>query len=912
MRKFLVVACCVAVSALLHGQEPQPTASDPQTPTFRTGVDVVAVDVAVTDGAGRPVADLRPPDFAVRIDGETRRVVSAELVRIDVEAAKRQAADPFDPVFTTNQTPPNGRMIMVAVDQLHIRTGAARSLLQAAGRFVDSLSPADRVGFIAFPAPGPMVDFTDNRFRLKQAMQLVVGSQVKEFTRFNIGMREAIDITIRSDQRVFATVVARECRVLRGQELAECEQEVSDQCDQMTDRLREDRDASLNALRDILAEMARIEGPKTLVLMSEGLILNTQSDLDDIVRLAGLGRVTVDVMLMDVTPDATIAVQGATDREDRQLEEEGLGDLASATRGSLFHMAGTGDNIFERIASETSAFYMLGVEEAPGDRDGKRHRIDVQVLRRNVTLHSRRAFVLSSARESKRTPEEAVVDTLRSPFAVAELPLRATTFVTQDTNSDKVRLIVAAEVGAPGATPAEYTIGAAVFDNDGKTIVGFTERKVLARTDARPNAPLEYVTAVLVDPGIYAVRLAVIDGDGRRGSVIRAVSAWQMRKQEFAFGDLFVGTLPDDGMKVKAGVEPNVDSGALAAFLELYTTAPDTFGRTEVSFEIASDQDGPALATTRAVLVGDAAAMTRTAQGAVEAALLPPGRYIARARITREGKPAGVLTRPFVLGTLKPGSIVTTGAVDFGNIAKFDRGAVIAPTTLNGLLDAVAARGPAVKAAVTEARAGHYGPAALEALTAGDQTVAQFIRGLDLYLKGQLDQAATQLNLAAGPRREFFPAGFLLGAAFAEAGRDQDAAGVWQMALGSDSRPSFAYTLFADARFRAGQPDAIVGVLKPAHERAPADDQIARRLGLAYVVTGRYADAVPVLDGYLTRNASDQDVLFAALFAHYETHTRQKTLPTEADRVTLKRYAAAYKGPQQGLVVRYLQSLSLQ
>ena len=438
MRKFLVVACCVAASALLHGQEPQPPASDPQTPTFRTGVDVVAVDVAVTDGAGRPVADLRPPDFAVRIDGETRRVVSAELVRIDVEAAKRQAADPFDPVFTTNQTPPNGRMIMVAVDQLHIRTGAARSLLQAAGRFVDSLSPADRVGFIAFPAPGPMVDFTDNRFRLKQAMQLVVGSQVKEFTRFNIGMREAIDITIRSDQRVFATVVARECRVLRGQELAECEQEVSDQCDQMTDRLREDRDASLNALRDILAEMARIEGPKTLVLMSEGLILNTQSDLDDIVRLAGLGRVTVDVMLMDVTPDATVAVQGATDREDRQLEEEGLGDLASATRGSLFHMAGTGDNIFERIASETSAFYMLGVEEAPGDRDGRRHRIDVQVLRRNVTLHSRRAFVLSSAREAKRTPEEAVVDTLRSPFAVAELPLRATTFVTQDTNSDKV------------------------------------------------------------------------------------------------------------------------------------------------------------------------------------------------------------------------------------------------------------------------------------------------------------------------------------------------------------------------------------------------------------------------------------------------------------------------------------------
>ena len=40
------------------------------------------------------------------------------------------------------------------------------------------------------------------------------------------------------------------------------------------------------------------------------------------------------------------------------------------------------------------------------------------------------------------------------------------------------------------------------------------------------------------------------------------------------------------------------------------------------------------------------------------------------------------------------------------------------------------------------------------------------------------------LALAAGPRREFFPAAFYLGAAFAAAGRDRDAAGIWQLPLG--------------------------------------------------------------------------------------------------------------------------------
>jgi tetratricopeptide (TPR) repeat protein len=178
-------------------------------------------------------------------------------------------------------------------------------------------------------------------------------------------------------------------------------------------------------------------------------------------------------------------------------------------------------------------------------------------------------------------------------------------------------------------------------------------------------------------------------------------------------------------------------------------------------------------------------------------------------------------------------------------------------------------------------------------------------------MKGQLDQAATQLHLAAGPRREFFPAALYLGAAYAEAGKDQEAAGVWQLALGSEPRPGAAYTLLADARFRSGQPQAVIDILKPAYDRDADDAQISRRLGFAYVVTGRFADAVPVLDRYLTRNAADQDALFAAVLSQYEMHTRAKTLATEADRAKLKRYASAYKGPQQALVARYLQSLSV-
>ena len=66
------------------------------------------------------------PDFVVKIDGQPRRVVSADHVRIDIEAAKREAANPFETLFTTNLKPPNGRMFVIAVDQARdsVRRGA--------------------------------------------------------------------------------------------------------------------------------------------------------------------------------------------------------------------------------------------------------------------------------------------------------------------------------------------------------------------------------------------------------------------------------------------------------------------------------------------------------------------------------------------------------------------------------------------------------------------------------------------------------------------------------------------------------------------------------------------------------------------------------------------------------------------
>ena len=938
--KFLLAALLsVAATAVVAGQsaqtaqtpQPAPTSQTPQTPqpsqpaqtpepvqgpTFRTGVDLVAIDVAVVDRNGRPVEDLRAPDFAVKIDGEVRRVVSAELIKVDVEAAKRQVADKSETFYTSNLTPPNGRQIILAVDQINIRPGSLRPIMAAAQRFVDRLSPLDQIAFITFPEPGPRVSFTSDKLRLKLAMQGLIGNQPRTTSgQYNIGVSEAIAIEEKRDQLTLAAVMNRECRSTDPMQRAQCERDIVSESSQIARNIREDADQSMIGLRNILERLSYIDGPKSLILISEGLAIEDTSELRSIVQLAGMARTSINVMLIDLQRgDVTIAEQPPTELQDRRIQVTGLEALATMSRGSLFHIAGTGEPIFDRLASEISAMYILGVEQRPSDSKGERHRIDVEVRRQNVTIRSRQAFVTSPTFKGKRTAEDNLRDALSSPFPVSGLPVRVTTFAQQDPASQKVRLTVSAQIGAAGTKPSAYTVGYIVINDANEMAGSLLTKATLSPGAGSPNEPLHFVSGVMLEPGIYSLRFGVVDEEGRRGSVVRDVNAWKMAGEPLAMGDLIIGSLPATGQGIRAEVEPYVLDDRLAAYIELYSNAESTWSNAKVTFEIADNQDAPALASLPVQLVPGKQPTWRVASGILPAQALPPGRYVARAQITRDGTAVGVLVRPFVLEraagarTVAPGAVAAASLSFASSLPKFDAAGATKGELLTQMLDMVEKRSPTLKDSMVEARAGRYGPAALEALTAGDQSVAAFLRGLDLFGKGQLDQAATQLQLAAGPRRDFFPAAFYLGAIYASVGRDRDAAGVWQMALGAEPRPAVVYTMVADARLRDGQPGSAIEILKPAYERDPANDEVGRRLAIAYAMTGRFAEALPAADKYLERHPTDQDMLLAAITSQYELFRSGQVL-SNVDRAKMRKYSLAYKGADRALIDKYVTTM---
>ena len=55
-------------------------AQTPQAPVFRTGIDIVRVEVQVVGKDTLPIINLNPTQFEVKIDGRTRRVRTLDFI----------------------------------------------------------------------------------------------------------------------------------------------------------------------------------------------------------------------------------------------------------------------------------------------------------------------------------------------------------------------------------------------------------------------------------------------------------------------------------------------------------------------------------------------------------------------------------------------------------------------------------------------------------------------------------------------------------------------------------------------------------------------------------------------------------------------------------------------------------------
>jgi VWFA-related protein len=374
-----------------------------QRPTFRSGIDVVGVEVQVVDRDGKPMPTLGLADFEVRIDGHKRPVVSADLVSFDTAAtAKAKGAPPTLADLIRTRDP---RLFILAVDEISLRAGDGMVMREAARHFVEKLDPSDYVGVYRFPIVESVLTLSRDRADIRRALEKVGGAYAPMRGQYHLLPSEVVDIT-GADRDTFAQVVRRECQ--NGDPT--CPMGIHGEASVLAAYAEGEAAGRVLGLRVLLEALSDRPERKTLVILSGGLMdadratgrPDIRSMLFHIGREAALANTSVHILHLDSRVFGDLSESSryqpavgdppleARASRDADLFANGLERFADAAGGGYVRVkAGTPDYGFDRVLREASAYYLIGIEPEDRDRNGWLHVLRVSVKAKVATVRAR-------------------------------------------------------------------------------------------------------------------------------------------------------------------------------------------------------------------------------------------------------------------------------------------------------------------------------------------------------------------------------------------------------------------------------------------------------------------------------------------------------------------------------------------
>jgi hypothetical protein len=366
---------------------------------------------------------------------------------------------------------------------------------------IERLSPADAVGLVEIP--GTAIDVTRDHAAVIDALKRFRGrapGEAEERTRRN---------NLPAPPGAAANALG-----------------------QLNDRA--DAQRTLLDLATLIRGMAAVRAPRSVILISGGLASDQEvlAHYKELQRAASESRtVLYTVLLEQVGPEVS---RGETrpDAADNPAKTEGLATIAAMTGGMFFNVAGTATGVFDRIQSEVTSSYQLAIESSPADADGKEHDVKVKVTRAGVDVRAP-THVAVAKLPSGPTSRDPLLNALRQPTDVSDVPLAVTTYSTHAADG-AVQLLVSAAVGGPnGPPPAEWGL---VVTQKGKDVA---IRR--GRFPAGSERPRMVTTSLDVPPGDYRLRLAAVDVEDRAGVLEVSVTAAYLQAGGTMMSDLVVG-----------------------------------------------------------------------------------------------------------------------------------------------------------------------------------------------------------------------------------------------------------------------------------------------------------------------------------------------------------------------------------
>jgi VWFA-related protein len=389
-----------------------------QQPVFRTGVDLVRVEVEVVDSAGAPIATLGPEKFTVTIDGRRRPVVTSQLVQHGQMFERNEAARTAPAPSAPQNDPGTSRVFMLAVDIFSFSLDATMAVAKAAKGFIAQLDFDDYVGLYTFPV-GSRIAATRDHGAVSRRLDTLVGQESSVRSAYNLNIGEIVDIVAEetaagaratapgADMAVTRRVMARECPTAND---LNCMEAIQTEAQALSFYLETRINQGVSGLRSLVQILGEVPGRKTVVVLTGGMPvsdrLGGRPDIGEVARTLGQDAARANTIIYAVYVDSAYVRSFSADRRryDRQSQNPArehamMGRLIDAFAGSsggtmLTAVLGGGEQAFARILRETASHYLLGVEPAEADRDGQLRRLNVKVDHPNTTVRSRQWVVV--------------------------------------------------------------------------------------------------------------------------------------------------------------------------------------------------------------------------------------------------------------------------------------------------------------------------------------------------------------------------------------------------------------------------------------------------------------------------------------------------------------------------------------
>ena len=459
---------------------PQTPQGQPQ-PTFRAGINYVAVDVIVKDRRDNPVIDLRKEEFEVFEDGKPQPIEEFRLVKID------STAKPGDPVprrirsrddEQAEASREDVRVFAILLDDYHTRKLTSMSIREPLTKFLQTqLAPTDLVAIMYPLTPVSDLLFTNDHASIVSAVQRFEGRKFDYVPRNRF-------------EEQYARIPPQEVERIRN-------------------------DVVMDALSSVAVRMGSMrQGRKSIIFVSEGFTimlppqmqrLNAQDPIDPRIAVAGaavqdspqqqsaeffnqamldsrlrevyrdVNRNNVSIYSLDprgLTPfeydidavpgGASISFQ--TDRRALQMTQDTLKALSEETDGRAIVNRNSLDQGLASIVRDSSFYYLLGYNSTQAQNDGKFHEIRVRVKRSGVDVRARKGYWALTEADVKRVGSAAptVAKPIMTALASIAPSVQAGKFVrmwvgTERGSNGKTRVTLIWEplVAPPGTTRRE-------------------------------------------------------------------------------------------------------------------------------------------------------------------------------------------------------------------------------------------------------------------------------------------------------------------------------------------------------------------------------------------------------------------------------------------------------------------------